>query len=181
MCDDETHDKLSPTPHNLICGHTSVKDVVIKSGASQGEYSPPDIHFAVKHSSKQFFLLLDKGPAMKGNDTNLMWKIFRRGWAPFFKDIEDDVRFTVKIFGSDYEVENVTKTEEEENFWENDIFAEEIHNTVPDMDVFSLIRMNMDLVSKNISFGQKRNYFSLDAESQLSPSNCGNSINSNFK
>ena len=38
--------------------------------------------------SKQFFLLLDKGPTMKGNDTNLMWKIFRRGWAPFFKDIE---------------------------------------------------------------------------------------------
>merc|ERR1711970_722454 len=38
VCDAETHNKLSPTPHNLICGPTSVKEVIINSGASQGEY-----------------------------------------------------------------------------------------------------------------------------------------------
>jgi hypothetical protein len=117
----------------------------------QGEFLLPNIDFAVKYSTRSFFLLLDQGPRMSEND-NLLWKIFRRGWAPFFTELEDNVRFSVKVDGSNYDVENITKKEKNENFWKDDIFSESLHAAVPDLAVFSMIHSNMDLVSKNHIF-----------------------------
>ena len=117
----------------------------------QGDFLLPRIDFVVKYSAKSFFLLLDQGPKMSENDY-LLWKIFRRGWAPFFTELDDNVRFSVKVDGSNYDVENITKKDKSDNFWEHDIFSESLHAARPDLAVFSMIHDNMELVSKRNIF-----------------------------
>ena len=119
---------------------------------SNENFVEPHVNFFSKVDYNHFLLIIDRSSNM--NRRAEMWQTFRRGWMNFWKLLEDHVRFTIVTTDTQLYMENITKSNETEEFWEKTMFPENLYSQQPEeeLDVFEAIKSNMETVRKKSEF-----------------------------
>lgn len=118
LCNETSHDKLSPTQQNLICGGKSAMEVIkMQVGNSRQRLEPPEITFVQPNNNDGLVIILDNGPQMTAEN----WSVLRRGLEQMML-IMPKTRKLAAIIGQNYYGPRVIDSGNNDRFWETVIF-----------------------------------------------------------
>ena len=100
LCNESTHDKVAPTPQNLICDGKSATEIILLSQHNQVSHLTKDelhLTFVQNQEDKNgLILILDLSPAMEPH-----WSVFRSAIQQLFLTLPDS-HFLSAIWNGNY-------------------------------------------------------------------------------
>ena len=100
LCNESTHDKVAPTPQNLICDGKSATEIILLSQHNQVSHLTKDelhLTFVQNQEDKNgLILILDLSPAMEPH-----WSVFRSAIQQLFLTLPDS-QFLSAIWNGNY-------------------------------------------------------------------------------